>query len=163
MDHAGALWNAVERSLPELRVTMSWAASSTPASISEYAQRAAAGWESWTTWDWVIYLEDQVAGAAGLNRYDEMWASANLGYWIRSDLAGRGIATEAARAVVGFGFGQVGLNRMELVAAVDNAASQRVAEKLGFRYEGTKREGTIVDGRGIDVRMYGLLAADPRD
>ena len=161
-EHAGALWNAIDRSLPELKRWMSWASSSTPQSSAEYVHRAEAGWAEGTNWDWTIFFGDEVAGTIGLNRYDELWRSCNLGYWIRTDLAGRGFATEAGRAVIDFAFDDVGLNRLELVADVDNVASLRIAEKLGFQFEGTKREGAFVDGRGTDVHMFGLIASDPR-
>ena len=161
-EHAGGLWNAIERSLPELTRWMSWAPSSTPQTVAEYAHRAETGWAQWFNWDWVVHLGDEVAGTVGLNRHDDMWRSCNLGYWIRSDLTGRGFATEAAAAAIAFAFDRVGLNRLELVADVDNAASIRVAEKLGFRFEGIKREGSFVGGRGVDVRLFGLLASDPR-
>ena len=161
-EFAGALWSATERSLNELKRWMSWASSSSLQSSIEYAHRAEAGWADGTNWDWTIMVEDEVAGTIGLNRHDALWRSCNLGYWIRTDLAGRGFATEAGRAVVAYGFDEIGLNRLELVADVDNAASRRVAEKLGFRHEGTKREGAFVDGRGRDVHMFGLIASDPR-
>ena len=159
-EHAGALWNAIERSLPELRRWMSWAASTSPQRVSEFAQRAEAGWERWDNWEFVVVFDGEIVGSLGLNRYDEMWRTANLGYWIRSDVSGRGIATEAAGVVVRFAFELVDLNRLELVADVDNLASQRVAEKVGFQKEGIKREGTWIGGRGVDVFAYGLLASD---
>ena len=156
------MWNAIERSLPELKRWMSWAATTSPEGISEFTQRARVGWEDWTNWEWAIFLGKEYAGTLGLNHYDEMWRTANLGYWVRSDLAGQGIATEAARAVVDFAFDVVMINRLELVTDLDNEASQRVAEKLGFQGEGIKRQGTWINGRGVDVQSYGLLASDPR-
>ena len=142
---------------------MAWASSSSLENATEYVRRAEAGWTEWNSWAFVIFFGDEVAGAMGLDRYDELWKLCNLGYWVRTDLAGRGIATEAGRAALDFAFERVGVNRVELTAAVDNVASQRVAEKLGFRREGMKREGTMVDGRGVDCYLYGLLASDPRD
>jgi len=162
VDHAAAVWNAIERSLPELNKRMTWAASSSPSGVADYAQRMEAGWRDWTNWDFVIHLGDKVAGTVGLNRFDELWRTCNLGYWIRSDLAGQGLATEAGAAVVSFAFDQLGLHRLELTVAVDNVASQRVAEKIGFQREGTKRQAYIVDGRAVDAFAYGLLASDPR-
>lgn len=161
-EHAGLLWNAIERSLPELTRWMSWAESTSPQGVAEFTHRSEAGWADGSNWEWVIFSGDETAGAIGLSRYDEMWRSCNLGYWVRTDLSGRGIATEAGRAVIPFAFAEIGLNRLELVADIDNVASRRVAEKLGFRLEGTKREGTFVDGRGVDVHLYGLIASDPR-
>jgi len=84
-----------------------------------------------------------------------------LGYWVRTDRCGRGYATEASSSVVEFGFEEAGLHRLELRAGVDNRASQRVAEKLGFQQEGRLRQG----GRGAEVPydcyVYGLLVSDP--
>lgn len=161
-EHTAASWNAVERSLPELKRFMSWAHFATPVTTAEHMRAAETEWSDWKGWDFVILLGEEVAGSIGLNRYDELWRSANLGYWVRSDLAGQGIATEAARAVVTFAFEVVNLNRLELVANVDNFASQRVAEKVGFQFEGIRRQGAWIGGRGIDVKSYGLLASDPR-
>lgn len=159
---AAKTWNAIESSMPELRRFMSWAAASDLVRVSEHMRIAEAEWNDWVGWDWVIFLGDEVAGSIGLNRFDAMWNTANLGYWVRSDLAGRGIATEAARSIVGFGFGTVGLHRLELVAAVHNVASNRIAERLGFRFEGVKREAMLVEGKGYDARSYGLLSTDAR-
>ena len=161
-EHAGAIWNAIDRSLPELKKWMSWGSTTSPARVAEFTHRAEAGWHDWSNWDYVIFLGDQVAGTTGINRYDELWRTGNFGYWVRTDLTGQGIATEAGRAVLDFGFNVVDQNRIELVHDVSNVKSQRVAEKLGFQKEGTKREGTWVDGRGVDVYSYGLLASDPR-
>jgi RimJ/RimL family protein N-acetyltransferase len=87
---------------------------------------------------------------------------AELGYWIRSDLAGRGLTTEAASAIVAFGFDVVGLHRIELHAAPGNAGSIRVAEKLGFQFEGLARHAGFAESRWQDMNIYGLLETDPR-
>lgn len=161
-EHAGAMWNAIERSLPQLKEFMSWAHSTTPVRVTEHLRDAERQWDEWSGWDWAILSADQMAGAIGINRFLPMWRRADLGYWVRSDLCGQGIATEATRAVVEFAFYIVDLNRLDLEAAVENAASQRVAEKVGFRFEGIKRQGVWVGERGLDVKAYGLLASDPR-
>lgn len=161
-EYTAASWNAIERSLPELRRFMTWAQASTPITTAEHMRLAEAEWTEWTGWDWVIFVEDEVAGSIGLNRYDAMWQTCNLGYWIRSDLVGRGFATEAGDAVIRFAFETLDLHRLELVAAVHNPASNRVAEKLGFRFEGVKRAALLVDGVGFDARSYGLLSTDRR-
>ena len=161
-DHASALWDAIEQSLPELLPRMPWAPETSPEEVAEFAQRCEAGWAEQTGWEWVILRYGAVAGVIGLHGYDRLRRSAAMGYWIRSDLAGRGLASEAARAVVDFAFEGLGLNRVELEAAIDNDASQRIAQKLGFQKEGTKRAGDLIDGRPIDTHLYALLASDPR-
>ncbi len=83
----------------------------------------------------IIDKQDRtVLGVAGLNR--EPPDEAELHYWIRSDRAGRGLVTEASGALVAWGRDVLGLARLTLWAGRDNAASRRVAEKLGFVHLG---------------------------
>ncbi|HET7483083.1 MAG TPA: GNAT family protein, partial [Actinomycetota bacterium] len=85
-----------------------------------------------------------------------------LGYWLRSDLAGRGLTTEAAAAVVDFAYSATGTHRIEICAATENRPSWRIAEKLGFEREGILRAGYWVGDASLDVYMYSLLKTDPR-
>ena len=71
-----------------------------------------------------------VLGVAGLNR--EGSDAAELHYWIRSDRAGRGLTTEACRALIDWARDELGVGRLTLWAGRENHASRRVAEKLGF-------------------------------
>ena len=75
-----------------------------------------------------------VLGVAGLNR--EGADEAELHYWIRTDHAGRGLTTEACRALVAWARDGLGLSRLTLWAGRDNHASRRVASKLGFVHQG---------------------------
>jgi RimJ/RimL family protein N-acetyltransferase len=61
---------------------------------------------------------------------------AHVGYWVRTGQTGQGIATAAVRLIARFGFEDLGLQRLELLVAVENLASRRVAEKAGARFEG---------------------------
>jgi ribosomal-protein-alanine N-acetyltransferase len=82
---------------------------------------------------------------------------ANLGYWIGAPYWNKGFATEAARAVVNFGFSRTQLHRIVAQRFVENAASARVLEKLGFVQEGVLRQEIYKDGRFRDLVTYGLL------
>jgi len=87
-----------------------------------------------------------VLGIAGLNR--EGADEAELHYWIRSDHAGRGLTTEACRALIVWARDELGLARLTLWAGRENHASRRVAEKLGFVHLGPldwRREGGLGD------------------
>jgi RimJ/RimL family protein N-acetyltransferase len=75
-----------------------------------------------------------VVGVAGVNR--EGTDAAELHYWIRSDHAGRGLTTEACRAMIDWSRNELCLVRLTLWAGSDNYASRRVAEKLGFVHLG---------------------------
>ena len=82
---------------------------------------------------------------------------AELGYALARSAWGSGYAAEALPPLVHFGFGPMGLNRIEAVIDPRNTASARVLEKLGFAHEGTQRERYIVRGATSDGGLYGLL------
>lgn len=101
-----------------------------------------------------------VVGIVSLHRLDWSRLSCGLGYWVRASRQRRGYATEAARAAVDHGFRQLRLHRIEAHVALDNYASQRVPEKLGFTHEGVARENEFVNGRWLDHIQYGIVARD---
>jgi ribosomal-protein-alanine N-acetyltransferase len=95
-------------------------------------------------------------GACGLELFPEH-RRAELGYWLGRDFRGKGYATEAATAVVGWAFSELGLNRVSAARFGDNDASGRVLEKLGMRQEGLLRRHVFRGGEFRDMVMYGLL------
>jgi len=87
---------------------------------------------------------------------------AELGYWIGQEHSGRGICTEAARAVVRFGFEEMDLRRIHARHLSRNPASGRVMEKLGMTMEGIRRSHASKWGKLEDVVLYGMLREDWR-
>jgi RimJ/RimL family protein N-acetyltransferase len=85
--------------------------------------------------------EGALVGWCGLDRRDPARAHPVLFYLLRAGCWGRGLATEAAAAVLGYAFGELGLARVDGGAAPDNIASKRVMEKIGMRYLGLDKEG----------------------
>jgi len=81
----------------------------------------------------------------------------DIGYALGSRYWGQGYASEALQAAIGYGFRELGLNRVEADVDPANAASRRVLEKLGFREEGYMPERWIVHGEAADTVNYGLL------
>jgi ribosomal-protein-serine acetyltransferase len=104
----------------------------------------------------------RVLGIAGLNR--EGMDAAELHYWIRTDHAGRGLTTEACRALVAWAREELRLNRLTLWAGRENLASRRVAEKLGFTHVGPldwRPEGGLGDFAAESYELR-LIPAPPR-
>ena len=99
-------------------------------------------------------------GGVGINFINRVHQFANLGYWVRTSAAGRGVATRATRLAARFGFAELGLNRIEIIAAVDNIASQRVAERAGAVREGILRHRLSINGVPHDAVLYSLLRED---
>jgi caffeoyl-CoA O-methyltransferase len=101
----------------------------------------------------------EVAGGSGFHRVDRALGDAEVGYWVRGDLHGRGLATEATAAVVSAGFGDWGFRRIRLVCSGGNAASRRVAERVGFRREAVEVASRWIEGAGWQDRWcFALLA-----
>ena len=85
----------------------------------------------------------------------------HIGYWIVPAARGRGVCTTALRLLSAWALEDLGLQRLELVTDPDNAASQRVAEKAGFRREGILRAHLRhPDGRIRDSVMFSLLPGE---
>ncbi len=82
---------------------------------------------------------------------------AELGFTLRRDRWGAGLATETAQLLLAFGFDQLGLNRIEATTHPDNVASIRVLEKIGMSYEGRLRDHLLVRGHWSDSLLYSIL------
>ena len=103
----------------------------------------------------------ELCGAVGLT-VTPAHERAELGYWIGVPYWGQGFATEAAGAVMAFGFETLRLHRIHASHFAGNIASQRVLEKIGMRYEGPSRQHIRKWNRFIDLENYGLLASETR-
>ena len=78
----------------------------------------------------------------------------NIGYWVRQSRQNQGIATRALRAIAQFGFAQLKLTRLEIVAAETNVPSRRVADKVGAVFECVARNRILVHGRPQAAAVY---------
>jgi len=83
----------------------------------------------------LITLDDALVGGCGIAQSD---SGPELGYWVGVPFWGQGIATEAARAVIDYAFGNLGHEALEAGARVSNPASRRVLEKCGFQWTGVR-------------------------
>lgn len=103
--------------------------------------------------------EKKLIGVVMLDYVDHFHESARLGYWVNADYWGRGIVTEANRAVLNFAFKKLNLRRVHLAAYVENKAGNKIPKKLGFKFEGTLRKShkTKATGKIHDSHTYGLL------
>jgi len=96
-------------------------------------------------------------GGCGVNQVNKANRFANLGYWVRASAMGRGVAPAAARLVADAVFRTTDLARLEIVCAVGNVRSQRVAEKVGAMREGVLRRRLAIPGGSSDAVMYSLV------
>jgi RimJ/RimL family protein N-acetyltransferase len=101
-------------------------------------------------------------GGCGVNLIVQSQRRANLGYWVRSSEMGKGVAVAAVRLAAAWAFQNTALERLEIVVAVGNTRSQRVAEKAGAVREGVLRRRLLLHDTFHDAVMYSLVRGDPQ-
>jgi ribosomal-protein-serine acetyltransferase len=105
----------------------------------------------------IVSPEGRYLGGCGINQINRLHRFGNLGYWVRSSATGRGVATSAVRQLADFAFRTTDLVRLEIVCAVGNERSQRVAERAGAVREGVLRRRLVLHGEAVDAVMYSLV------
>ncbi|WP_406476537.1 GNAT family N-acetyltransferase [Streptomyces sp. NBC_01615] len=103
-------------------------------------------------------------GHVGVNDINHIMSCANVGYWILPEARGRRVAARALNLAARYAFTDLALHRLDLGHALGHDISCRVAERCGFRYEGTLRGAMFEAGRHDafrDVHLHGRLATDP--
>lgn len=104
----------------------------------------------------VLASNGSLCGGVGLKPAAEH-QRAELGYWVGVPYWGNGYATEAARAMLRYGFETVNLHRILATHVKHNPASGKVLVKLGMRHEGSMREHSLKWGEFADLEIYGIL------
>lgn len=160
---ATSLFAAVRASLPELSATLPWC-------HADYAIDDARQWITSTIDAWSSRREfpfgivdarnGAIIGGVGISQINPRYAIGNLGYWVATSHAGRGIARFAAHHVAALAFGELGLARLEIVVLPGNIASQRVAEAVGATREYLARHRIHHHGKPCDAWVYSLTPAD---
>jgi ribosomal-protein-serine acetyltransferase len=109
-----------------------------------------------------IVCDHAVAGVVGLEPLDWIHRSAGIGYWLGERYQGRGLMTRAVSVLIEHAVSVWDLNRIEIRAAVGNARSRAIPQRLGFREEGTLRQAERVGDVYLDIVVYSLLASEWR-
>lgn len=102
----------------------------------------------------------RMLGGGGLSQINRKHDIANVAYWVRSSERGRGVAVAVVRLLAPFGFGALGLQRLEIVIEPANKPSIRVAEKAGAVREGLLRARIRNRGEPRDADMWSLVLGD---
>lgn len=159
----GELSSAIKESLPELHPWMSWATDRYTVDVArDFIAITRSEWSRGILYSFAITSAEtgELLGACGLSHFHPVYKFCNLGYWVRTSRHGLGIAGRAAKLAGQFAFERTGAIRAEIVIAMDNYASKRVAEKIGAHYEGILLNRMIIRERICDAHMFSLLPAD---
>jgi RimJ/RimL family protein N-acetyltransferase len=110
---------------------------------------------------WAVTVDGAPIGSIGMRTNESRVG--HIGYWCAQEARGRGYTTRALRVVSRYAIEELRFGRLELITDPDNHASQRVAEKVGFRREGVLRSHLLhPDGRRRDSVMFSLLPGELR-
>ena len=136
----------------------------TRADARAYVAACRRGWKDGSLWAFAVTdaASGEVLGSCGVGWQDHPHGVAEIGYWVRAEARGRGVATRAVRLAAGWAFDQGDVLRLQLRADVHNRASQRVAENAGFQREGVLRSVRYSrrQKRRVDFVMYSRLAGE---
>jgi ribosomal-protein-serine acetyltransferase len=157
------LYQAVRSSLKEVGAWLPFAHENYSLYETQYwIKKNPAEWKKGTAYNFAICDMETggIIGGCGINEVGEINKRANLGYWIRTDRTGQGVAVTAAKLLAGWGFKALGLKRIEILVAVENTRSLRVAEKVGAKREGVLRNRIDIQGKLHDAVMHSLIPGE---
>lgn len=115
-------------------------------------------YEKADNYNWAIELEGKIIGSISVTEIDENSERVEIGYCIGFDFWGKGIMSEAAKAVIDFLFEKVNVHRVTITHATKNPASGKVAKHCGLTLEGVRREFfKSTCGEFLDIAVYSIL------
>ena len=112
------------------------------------------------SWGIVLRETNRVVGTIGYMSYNADNSTVEIGYSLAREQWGKGLMTEALRAVIDETFRTLKVHRIEAMHFTDNPASGRVMAKCGMTHEGHMRERICCKGMFRDVEMWGILRKD---
>jgi len=161
--HAPDLLALVERDRAHLGEFLGWAASmSTVEEAAKFLGRGVTRFAD-DELPWVgIWRDDLLIGGVLFFAIEQLTRATEVGYWLESSAGGQGLMARALQPLLDHVFDDVGVRRVGLQAEVANTRSRRLADRLGFQFEGVRRASWRVGQRLVDNASYALLADDPR-
>lgn len=163
MSDVNNLYQAVRESIKEMEPWLPFAHKDYSIKESkDWIKKRPSEWNNCGIYDFAIFdaKDGTQIGGCGLNGIDWLHRHANLGYWVRTSRMGQGVAPSATRLLAKWGFDVLKLNRIEIVVAVDNERSLRVAAKAGAKHEGILRNRLVIGDKVHDAAMHSLIPAD---
>lgn len=161
--HAEALFHAVDRNRAHLRRWLGWVDDTrSPDDTRAFIRRTQQQFGENDGFQTALVAGGRIIGVVGHVRVDWRQRTAGLGYWLDEAMQGRGYMTLACAAYLEHAFRRLGMNRVEINAAVDNRPSRGIPERLGFTHEGVVRDAEWLYDHFVDHAVYGLLAREWR-
>lgn len=159
--HAESLYELVKANRTYLRVWLPWVDyMRTIDDFRRYINNSKQRHASHVETGYVIMANRAMIGRIGLYNIDLHNRNASIGYWVDQQWQGKGVITNACRALIRYAFKNLMLNRIEIRCGIENYKSQAIPERLGFKKEGVIRQAEFVNNRFIDLYVYSLLTKE---
>lgn len=155
---ADEVYRLIDANRAHLARWLPWAAEQTLDGVRAFIEQGLAQFARGAGYHCAIRESGRLVGVIGVHEIDWPNKRAGIGYWLAEDAQGAGSVTRACRAVVDNLFDEMGLQRVEIGAAVENVRSRAVPERLGFKLEGVARGFERVGDAWLDIAQYALLA-----
>lgn len=155
-------------SRPDVTKYLTWEPHPSREYTRDYLEFLAEKYRAGEFYDWALIwaadgeMNRRMIGTCGFTRFDLNNNSAEIGYVINPAFRGRGIAPEAVRRVMRYGFDELRLHRLECRYIIGNDASRRVMEKVGMTYEGTHRGYMLIKGLYRDIGICAITEEEYR-
>ena len=144
---------------PSVTQYLTWNPHTDPAETREYLTYVGQRYRTGDFYDWAVVDKEtgRMIGTCGFTSFSCPNDSAEIGYVLHPAYQGKGLATEAVRRVLEFGFVDLGLHRIEAHFMEGNDASRRLMERVGMTFEGYARESMRIKGRFCTVGTCAVL------
>ena len=156
--HAPTVFSLVHRERERLREWLPWVDSTRSEDDTRaFIQRSLEQFASNNGLAAGIWEHERLAGVIGMQPIQWLDRKTQIGYWLGREFEGRGLMTDASRAVTRHALVELGLNRVEILCATANKKSGAVPRRLGFTCEGVLREAICVNGHFFDAEVHAML------
>ena len=159
--HAEELYALVDSNREHLRRWLPWVDSITSVGAERHFINASLdGFSRDGSFVAGIWFRERLVGVVGLHEISWRNKLTSIGYFLSEGSQGKGLITNACRALVDHSFGELGLNRVEVRAATENLRSQAVPRRLGFKEEGILRQVEWLYDHYVDHVVFAMLAPE---
>ncbi len=144
---------------PDVTMYLTWYPHNRIEETREYLTEVGRRYRTGDFYDWALICREDghMIGTCGFTSFNYPSDSGEIGYVLNPAYQGRGLATEAVRAVMQFGFTELSLHRIEAHYIEGNTASRALMERVGMQFEGYARESMLIKGQYRTIGTCAIL------
>ena len=155
---ADTIFNAIDQNRSHLGTWLPFVEATQSAKDSEkFIRKVISQREETFNEVYTIWYKGDFAGTIGFNNTDRVNEMTEIGYWLTSEMTGKGIIHKCCLELIRLAFEKMGMNRIVIRCALGNSSSEKIASRLGFRYEGIERSGERFNDLFLDLKVFSLL------